>query len=111
MGLRRFGLGVLFALMLMWQGPGWAWAAPPPRLAQVSRRVYSGYQPGTAHFHKSAPSSRHPGYPGQYPWYGTVWGVPTYNWGHFGAKPGGSHHCFETYYGDRLHWCQRRNYR
>ncbi len=48
--------------------------------------------------------------PYRYPWYGEAWGVPTYNWGYFGAHshPTTRWHC--GYYGDVTHWATWRRY-
>jgi len=54
---------------------------------------------------------RYPQYKGgNYPWYGYGFGVPTYQWGYFGAeyRPASiSHH---GYYGDFTQWGYRRGY-
>jgi len=44
------------------------------------------------------------------PWYGYGFGVPTYNWGHFGAtyRPAAVGH--HGYYGDFTQWGYRRGY-
>ena len=47
---------------------------------------------------------------GQYPWYGTAWGVPTYNWGYFGAEPYPTIKWHKAYYRDFLQWGQWRRY-
>ena len=84
-----------------------------------------GWYPGKhlhrLHDHPSGPPQQHvasPPGPHRYPeynaaaapWYGYGFGVPTYNWGHFGAtyRPAAvSHH---GYYGDFTQWGYRRGY-
>jgi len=53
---------------------------------------------------------RYPEYNIYYPWYGYGFGVPTYNWGHFGARwrPASIRHT--GYYGDYMQWGYRRGY-
>ena len=54
---------------------------------------------------------RYPEYnTGCYPWYGYGFGVPTYNWGYFGAhyRPFSVSHT--GYYNDFVQWGYRRGY-
>jgi len=43
-------------------------------------------------------------------WYGYGWGVPTYNWGYFGARYQPVCICHKGYYGDFVQWSYRRGY-
>ena len=52
--------------------------------------------------------SEYPG--GSYPWYGYGFGVPTYNWGYFGAHYRPMSVCHKGYYGDFTQWGYRRGY-
>jgi len=47
---------------------------------------------------------------GCYPWYGYGLGVPTYNWGYFGAHYRPAPICHQGYYGDFYQWGYRRGY-
>lgn len=55
-------------------------------------------------------SQARPGASGQYPWYGAVWGVPTYNWGYFGAPSNPTTTWHRGYYHDLYQWGQWRRY-
>ncbi len=44
------------------------------------------------------------------PWYGYGFGVPTYNWGYFGARYRPASICHRGYYGDFTQWGYRRGY-
>ncbi|OHB67869.1 MAG: hypothetical protein A2V70_03280 [Planctomycetes bacterium RBG_13_63_9] len=44
------------------------------------------------------------------PWYGYGFGVPTYNWGYFGAQYRPACVCHKGYYGDLSQWSYRRGY-
>ena len=75
--------------------------APAPAPTAVAPHVV-GTPPGP---------HRYPEYnTGCYPWYGYGFGVPTYNWGYFGAtyRPVCIGHT--GYYGDFLQWSYRRGY-
>ena len=47
---------------------------------------------------------------GCYPWYGYGFGVPTYNWGYFGAQYRPACVTHHGYYGDYYQWGYRRGY-
>ena len=47
---------------------------------------------------------------GRYPWYGYGFGVPTYNWGYFGAHYRPMSICHTGYYGEFVQWGYRRGY-
>ncbi len=44
------------------------------------------------------------------PWYGYGFGVPTYNWGYFGARYHPASISHRGYYGDFTQWSYRRGY-
>jgi len=44
------------------------------------------------------------------PWYGYGFGVPTYQWGYFGARYRPAVICHKGYYGDLTQWSYRRGY-
>ena len=43
-------------------------------------------------------------------WYGYGFGVPTYNWGYFGARYQSVSVCHKGYYGDHCQWGYRQGY-
>lgn len=43
-------------------------------------------------------------------WYGYGFGVPTYNWGYFGARYSSVSICHKGYYGDYYQWGYRQGY-
>lgn len=111
--MRPLFVGVL-AGMLVWPllpapapgGPLVRWltgqcSGPPP-----------GYTANPMQVVASTPGPyRYPAYQtGPYPWYGYGFGVPTYNWGYFGARY--RPHCVghSGYYGDFTQWSYRRGY-
>lgn len=48
---------------------------------------------------------------GNYPWYGYGLGVPTYNWGYFGANGHGTLlTAYRGYHGDYWQWSYQRGY-
>lgn len=51
---------------------------------------------------------------GNHPWYGYGFGVPTYNWGYFGAYPYGTcqgiFNTYHGYHGDFHQWSCQRGY-
>ena len=54
---------------------------------------------------------RYPEYnTGNYPWYGYGFGVPTYNWGYFGANYRPTAVSHKGYYGHYTQWGYRRGY-
>ena len=53
---------------------------------------------------------RYPEYNVHCPWYGYGFGVPTYNWGYFGARYRPACICHHGYYGDFSQWSYRRGY-
>jgi hypothetical protein len=71
---------------------------------------HPSYQPGNPNYRLVTPASQYSPYAGQYPWYGTVWGVPTYNWGHFGVQPYPSAHSNAGWYTDVTQWGTWRRY-
>ena len=44
------------------------------------------------------------------PWYGYGFGVPTYNWGYFGARYRPASISHRGYYGDFTQWSYRKGY-
>ena len=52
----------------------------------------------------------YPEYNVHYPWYGYGFGVPTYNWGYFGARYRPAVVCHKGYHGDLTQWGYRRGY-
>jgi hypothetical protein len=63
--------------------------------------------------HVAAPPGphRYPEYnAAQAPWYGYGFGVPTYNWGYFGARYRHASLSHKGYYGDFTQWGYRRGY-
>ena len=72
------------------------------------------------HYHQGNPHGvsygtpgphRYPEYnTGNYPWYGYGFGVPTYNWGHFGAHYRPSVVSHKGYYGQYTQWGYRTGY-
>ena len=53
---------------------------------------------------------RYPEYNVCGPWYGYGFGVPTYNWGYFGARYRPACICHKGYYGTLSQWGYRRGY-
>ncbi len=54
---------------------------------------------------------RYPEYnTGNHPWYGYGFGVPTYNWGHFGARYRPTAVSHKGYYGHYTQWGYRKGY-
>ncbi len=71
---------------------------------------HPNYQPGNPNYPLPASSQAQPPAAGQYPWYGTVWGVPAYNWGYFGAHSYPTERWHRGYYGDVQNWGVWRRY-
>ena len=110
--LRRY----LCALMVC--GLAWGWpnaAAAEPKWPLVPGGTYGQrhpeYQPGNPDYEMGSPACRQPvPYYGQYPWYGSAWGVQAYNWGYFGASSCPTIKWHKAYYRDFLQWGQWRRY-
>jgi len=86
---------------------------PGKHLHGLQDHLAGSTQPIDPRQHVAAPPGphRYPEYnAAAAPWYGYGFGVPTYNWGYFGAtyRPAAvSHH---GYYGDFTQWGYRRGY-
>jgi hypothetical protein len=96
-----------------------AWALTNPASAELRWPLVPGgayfwhhppYHPDNAKPGPAYPAQQQSANYGQYPWYGTAWGVPTYNWGYFGAFSYPTAKCQKTYYRDYLQWGQWRRY-
>ncbi len=82
-----------------WKKPAAA-AVPPAPYNPPS--VVAGSPPGP---YRYPPLSS-----GNYPWYGYGFGVPTYNWGYFGAAYHPASIAHHGYYGDYTQWGWRQGY-
>ena len=98
---------------------GLAWGLASPASAQSHWPLVPGgayhqrhpaYQPGNPNYHVACPAHQQTVYHGEYPWYGSSWGVSTYNWGYFGAHSCPTFKSHKTYYRDCLQWGQWRRY-
>lgn len=110
------GLAVLLVVLLG------AWHAGPSTAAEggeLVRAVKRVFQPEPPPYWVGNPRAITAGTPGpqrlpQYqhsaPWYGYGFGVPTYQWGSFGARYRPTRSCFTGYYGDYVQWGCRRGY-
>ena len=113
--LRLLSCLLLLGLLI----PSWAVAGesfgwyPGKNLHRLKDHLAGPPQPSGPGQHVAAPPGphRYPEYnAAAAPWYGYGFGVPTYNWGYFGAtyRPAAiSHH---GYYGDFTQWGYRRGY-
>jgi len=98
-------------------------AVPPSASAIEGLAWYPGKHLQSLHGYASGPSQpiqhvaappgphRYPEYnAAAAPWYGYGFGVPTYNWGYFGATYRPAAVCHHGYYGDFTQWGYRRGY-
>jgi len=100
-----FTLGFLF--------PTTASAAGPLEILGVLRPGRLVEHPGTPGGYSVGPPGpyRYPEYStGHSPWYGYGFGVPTYQWGYFGARYRPACVSHKGYYGDYTQWGYRRGY-
>ena len=96
-----------------------AWGLTSPASAEPQWPLVPGgayhqrhpaYQPDNPDYHVVQPGQQQPANNGQYPWYGSAWGVPTYNWGYFGTHAYPTIKWHKGYYRDFLQWGQWRRY-
>jgi hypothetical protein len=81
-----------------WRRPTWTNPSPHQHAADEASSTPSG-----AYFYPEHVTGLHP-------WYGGRVGVPSYNWGHFGARPGPTCVRHTGYYGHYVQWSFRRGY-
>ena len=94
---------------LLWSG----WFPSSPAVAGDLFRWLPGKHVHHYRDHVAAPPGphRYPGYnAATAPWYGYGFGVPTYNWGYFGATHRPASVCHRGYYGDFTQWGSRQGY-
>ena len=110
MAVRYCAAALIFAVVLGSSGP--ASAAPhwPLFPGGAFFQRHPAYQPNNPNYHVQTLGAPQPASSGQYPWYGSGWGVPTYNWGHFGAPAYPTIKWHKGYYRDFLQWGQWRRY-
>jgi len=108
---------VLLAAGLIGPGslcPAAAEAGGPLRLfSKVHAAIAADHHQGSPHaISQGTPGPhRYPEYnTGNYPWYGYGFGVPTYNWGYFGARYRPAIVSHKGYYGRQTQWGYRTGY-
>ncbi len=82
----------------------------PMRPAGAYHQRHPNDQPGNPNYPLPPGNTTRQGTAGTYPWYGTVWGVPAYNWGYFGAPSYPTSRWHEGYSRDFYQWGQWRRY-
>ena len=112
--LRRYGLSVLVCVGLLFLFCTTCVEAGDGPLARLLRGPHArapqylgNPQPMTV-----APPTRHvyPEHNVNGPWYGYGFGVPTYPWGYFGAKPRPAVISHHGYHGEFTQWGYRQGY-
>ncbi len=104
-------LACVLLLGLIWTTPSVA-AGPFGLLDKLRHPPAPDYQgnPHTISLGTPGPH-RYPEYnTGNYPWYGYGFGVPTYQWGHFGVRYRSATVNHKGYYGTYTQWGYRRGY-
>jgi len=77
----------------------------------VHSQAYADVQSPSVHVAAPPGPHRYPEYNAATgPWYGYGFGVPTYNWGYFGAQYRPAVVCHHGYYGDFTQWGYRQGY-
>ena len=109
----RWLLSVLILVLWpCWPLSSWALAGDPLALFGNHSCDYAPHWTSTAKQYVARPTRPHgfSVYNVSGPYYGSGFGVPTFNWGYFGARYRMGVECHQGYYGTFTQWGFRRGY-